>query len=158
MPRRAIGVGGDLLESAFQGQVVGLLRVYGWTRIYHAPHGGHSAAPGSRRVAGGQLPEGTGFPDLVALKGPRLLVAELKAETGKLGKGQPEWLEAFGVFAAAVAAHVAEQDPGRRANLREGHGGLPVVEVHVWRPSDWDTLHAVIRGGEPHRHDLDPCA
>jgi len=129
MARRALNASGDLLEPAFQGQVIGLLRVYGWHRIYHAPDGGHAPAPGRRRVAGGQIPEGRGFPDIVAIRGPRILVAELKTDKGRIGPGQEAWLDAF---------HVAG------------------AEAYLWRPRDWDTLHDVIRGDQRRRRDLDP--
>lgn len=51
-----------------------------------------------------------GFPDIVALKGKRLLVAELKSQTGKLRSEQPAWLDAF-------------LDAG--------------AEVYLWRPEHW---------------------
>lgn len=52
-----------------------------------------------------------GFPDLVLLRGPRCVVAELKSETGRLTTAQQAWLTAF----------------------RQ----IPALEVHLWRPSDW---------------------
>lgn len=51
-----------------------------------------------------------GFPDLVLLKGSRIIYAELKTQGGRVSPAQRDWLE--GLQAA-------------------GH------EVHVWRPSDW---------------------
>lgn len=51
-----------------------------------------------------------GFPDIVALRGKRLLVAELKSQTGKLRKEQPAWLDAFSEAGA---------------------------EVYLWRPDHW---------------------
>ncbi len=51
-----------------------------------------------------------GFPDIVAIKKNRLLVVELKSETGKLREQQPEWLDAF-------------SDVG--------------AEVFLWRPTHW---------------------
>jgi hypothetical protein len=50
-----------------------------------------------------------GFPDLVLVRPPELIVAELKAERGKLSDAQKYWLEAL-----------------------EQCG----VEVYVWRPTD----------------------
>ncbi len=149
MARRALNAGGELTEAAFQTSVVGLLRVYGWPHIYHAPAGGHAPArAGGRRVALEQLPEGRGFPDLLAVKGPRILVAELKTDKGRIGPGQVEWLEAFELVAAAIAALIP-------ADLGGGYAP-PIVEAYLWRPRDWDTLHDVIRAGQPRRRDLDP--
>jgi len=36
-----------------------------------------------------------GFPDLIAIRGTRILVLELKSETGKPRPGQREWIVAF---------------------------------------------------------------
>jgi len=52
-----------------------------------------------------------GFPDLVLIRPPRLIVAELKTEKGKLSDAQVLWMAKF------------------RA--------LPDVETYVWRPSSW---------------------
>ena len=51
-----------------------------------------------------------GFPDIVAARGGRLLVAELKSEKGKFRDGQEDWLDAFSRVGA---------------------------EVFVWRPEHW---------------------
>jgi hypothetical protein len=53
----------------------------------------------------------SGFPDVIAARPPRLVVAELKRETEKPTAAQERWLDVY------------------RA--------VPGVEVHVWRPSDW---------------------
>jgi hypothetical protein len=52
-----------------------------------------------------------GFPDLVLVKPPRLIVAELKTEKGRLSAHQEVWLHRF---------------------LQ-----IDGVEVYLWRPSDW---------------------
>lgn len=131
---RRLNAKGELLEDGWQAQVVGWLRYYGWTRIYHAPHGAHGGGTkGARVMHGGQLGEGRGFPDLVALKGPRLLIAELKTDrVKKLGPGQPEWIAAWESFGASVAdaVNMAARSAGMRPDAR------PVVDVHVWRPRD----------------------
>lgn len=56
-----------------------------------------------------------GFPDLVAVKGYRLVIAELKREGEKPTFNQQRWLDRFGNISA-----ITQQ-----------------VEVYVWRPSDW---------------------
>lgn len=52
-----------------------------------------------------------GFPDLVLVRGDRLIFAELKTDTGRITPAQLAWLTAL------------EQCPG--------------VQAHVWRPRDW---------------------
>lgn len=65
----------------------------------------------------------SGFPDWVFVKGERLLFVELKSETGLLSMKQLDWLE------------------GLRA--------VPGVEVHVWRPSDYDAIVETLTGKKP---------
>lgn len=76
------------------------------------------------RISGGRwrtpvAADGAGFPDLVLARGGRVIFAELKAEGGRLSAEQRAWLEA----------------------LREAGG----VEVHVWRPKQWDEVEEVLR-------------
>lgn len=61
-----------------------------------------------------------GFPDIVAIRRTRLLVAELKSDKGKFRDGQENWLDAF----AGIGA-----------------------EVFVWRPDHWnnDAIWDVIK-------------
>lgn len=60
-----------------------------------------------------------GFPDLLLIRPPRLIVAELKTETGRLSADQKLWLENF--------------------------RNIPMVEAYVWRPSDWKQVERVLR-------------
>ena len=138
---RARGVGGDLSEEAFRAQVEGLARFYGWL-IYHAPDKRPSGRTGRvQRVT-------RGFPDEVLVRGPELLVVELKAERGRLGPGQQEWLDAFGVVSAAVAALVAAVDGiGLAPNVER-----PAVEAYLWRPSDWDAIEERLARGRSRAH------
>jgi hypothetical protein len=53
------------------------------------------------------------------VRGGRLVIAELKSPAGRLTSSQTQWLEA----------------------LRFVRG----VEVHVWRPDDWDLVQVVLR-------------
>ena len=59
-----------------------------------------------------------GFPDLILVRPPRLIFAELKSERGRLTKAQREW----------------------RADL-EACG----VEVYTWRPSERSHVEAILR-------------
>jgi hypothetical protein len=58
MARRARNQDGELRESVFQDQIVGLARFYGWDRVYHT-HDSRRSHPG--------------FPDLVLVRGPELV-------------------------------------------------------------------------------------
>jgi hypothetical protein len=55
-----------------------------------------------------------GFPDLLLVKDGRLIVAELKSETGQVSKAQALWLAAFSL--------------------------VPGIEVAIWRPTQWDEI------------------
>lgn len=61
-----------------------------------------------------------GFPDLILIRGTELLVIELKRERGTVTLDQERWLRAF-----------------------SGVAGLTVV---VAKPSDWETVDALLRG------------
>lgn len=58
-----------------------------------------------------------GMPDLILARGQRLVFAELKTQTGRVSDSQKTWLAAL------------EQCP---------------VEVYLWRPSDWETVRAIL--------------
>lgn len=94
----------------------GIARVRGWL--------GHHETD-SRKTA-------AGWPDLVLIRGERLVVAELKREDPRLGAvtaPQREWLHAFEVLAEALL--VAQYASGGYADDAD-----PFLEVHLWRPSD----------------------
>lgn len=59
-----------------------------------------------------------GYPDMMLVRAGRLIFAELKSEVGTLSRSQCVWLDA----------------------LRQ----VPVIEVFVWRPSDWDVIGKVL--------------
>jgi hypothetical protein len=92
-------------EKQLQQAVYDCARRLGWLS-YHV-HDARKSTPG--------------FPDLLLLKPPRIIVAELKTTTGKLASWQRIWLDAF------------ERIPG--------------VEVYVWRPAEWHagTIEEVLR-------------
>jgi hypothetical protein len=90
-----------ITEKQFEAQVRQLARLCGWL-CYHTWRSIHSPA---------------GFPDLVLLRGQRLVFAELKTARGRLTAAQQQWLEAL------------RQTP---------------AEVYVWRPDDWDAIVACL--------------
>ncbi len=90
-------------EKAFRQQVIALANLYSWKSQFHWTSI-HSPA---------------GFPDLVLVKPPRLIFAELKTGQRILTPKQAEWLEL----------------------LRP----CPGVEVYVWRPADFDSIVEVLK-------------
>ncbi len=85
-------------ESAWRDRtVIPYARLKGW-RVYFTHTSKFSPA---------------GFPDLVLVRGPRLMMRELKTERGVVTGAQADWLERL--YAAGV-------------------------DASVWRPSDWPAI------------------
>lgn len=101
-------VAADMLEGVLQERVRQLLILHKW-RHYHTYRSKRSPA---------------GFPDECAVRGDRLLFAELKRERGKLSPDQLLW-KADLEHIAEVTAIAASDTPYARP-----------VEYYVWRPSD----------------------
>ncbi len=85
-----------MTERQLQDAILDAARVLGWQHRYHT-HDSRRSAPG--------------FPDLVLLRPPQIVVAELKTERGRLTGDQIGWLAAF--------------------------EAVPGIEVFVWRPEHW---------------------
>ncbi len=111
----------SLTEAQWQAQVLDLAALLGWDRrlAYHT-HDSRRSQPG--------------FPDLVLVRAPRVILAELKRDDGDLTAEQVRWLDA----------------------LRRCAGGAGGVEVYLWRPRDLETVAAVLRGSvdAPPRPDM----
>ena len=90
-------------EKDFLQAVREYARLMGWTD-YHTWHSLHSPA---------------GFPDLVLVRPPRIVFAELKVGRNRPTPAQQEWL-----------------------NLLKG---CPAVEVYLWTPEDWNEIERVLR-------------
>ena len=88
-------------EAGFQQAVVEHAMWHGWS-VYHT-----WLAVRSRE----------GFPDLVLVRGERLVFAELKSMRGKVSDAQAHWLGILEITAA---------------------------EVFMWRPSDWPAIEKVL--------------
>ena len=102
-------------EAIFQGQVIALAKRYGWA-VYHPPANLPFEDKNRRRVAKQTI--GAGWPDLSFARTPEFFLAELKAEKGRLSPAQDGWIEL----------------------LRSCE-----IEVHVWRPSDFEVIHERLR-------------
>lgn len=121
-------------ETEFQGWVIDCAKRFGW-RCWHVPTpmrpiGGNKFVPESRAK---------GLPDLILLHDdpPRMILAELKNETGELSDEQREFLR----LARDVAARSRDITtlPGRGRSDR-------VIGVYVWRPGVEDLIEAILRG------------
>ncbi|MHA7144211.1 VRR-NUC domain-containing protein [Arthrobacter sp. TmT3-37] len=97
-----------ITEKQLQRQVEGVLTAYRW-RWYHAPD--------NRPVKGRVQRIKPGFPDILAVRGPRLVAIELKTEADRVAPEQREWHKDL----AAAGA-----------------------EVYLWRPSDINTIRATL--------------
>ena len=64
-----------------------------------------------------------GFPDLVLVRERRLVFAELKRQNGKPTGVQHQWLDALD-------------------RVADDH--RPQIQVHIWRPGDWETVTEVL--------------
>jgi VRR-NUC domain len=89
-------------ERSFQLGVIELAVVCRW-KVYHV-HNARRSNPA--------------WPDLVLLRGRRVIAAELKSAKGRVRPEQRQWLDALEVAG---------------------------VEVHVFRPSDWPLIKATLR-------------
>lgn len=96
-------LGSDVTERDFQGEVLRAAQLLKW-RCYHTLDSRGSAA---------------GFPDLVMVKGSRLIMAELKREKGVVSPDQQAWLD----------------DLARAETL----------DTFLWRPSDWPAVEEALR-------------
>jgi hypothetical protein len=91
-------------EKQFMQAIIDLAKFNQWL-VYHTFD--------SRRSA-------YGFPDLVLVKPPRVIFAEVKSEKGKLTPYQELWLEILG------------QCPG--------------IETYVWRPKNREKIEWILGG------------
>ena len=89
-------------ERRFLAQVRALAALLGW-RCYHTYRSDRSDV---------------GFPDLVLVRPPRVIFAELKAERGTATTAQLDWLK----------------------DLRASN-----QEVYLWRPSDIEAVERILR-------------
>ena len=92
-----------ITEKQFTGQVRDLAETLGWL-FYHPWLSMRSAH---------------GWPDVAMVRPPRLILAELKTDTGQPTAAQHEWLSAL------------QECPG--------------VECYLWRPSDMDEIVRILR-------------
>jgi hypothetical protein len=80
----------DVLETDFQSQVLQLAGLLRWRRAHFRP-ALNRRGEWQTAVQG----DGAGFPDLILVRGGRVLAVELKSELGKTTPEQDAWLAAF---------------------------------------------------------------
>ena len=103
-------------EEQFMTAVAQYARYHGWLVAHFRP-----ARNGRSRGKRWHTPvqfDGAGFPDLVLARDGEIIFAELKSERGRLQPNQRRWIE------------------------RLASAGAQSVEVHVWRPRDWEHIQA----------------
>lgn len=128
---------GPLTEDQFQRQVIDLAHAYHWLVAHFRA---------ARTDRGWRTPveaDAEGFPDLVLVRGKRLIFAELKSQKGRVSAAQQGWLDSLAVVCAGVALELDELRSNAPPN------SLPVeppsVEVYVWRPSMFDEVHELLK-------------
>lgn len=104
-------------EAAFQRAVIEFAGLNGWLTNHFSDSRRQVTRRGVTRYVGDA--GAAGFPDLTLVR-ERLIMAELKAENGRLTPKQRLWLQRL-----------------------ETAG----VEVYVWRPSAWEDIERILGGG-----------
>lgn len=79
-----------ITELGWQATVLEIAALHGW-RAHHAPRAGVRKNGTVRRTPH----TAPGVPDLILVRGPRLIFAELKRETGRTSGAQDGWLAAL---------------------------------------------------------------
>ena len=92
-----------MTERELQDAVLATAELLGWHHRYHTYTSKRSPA---------------GFPDLVLIRGDRIIFAELKSDRGRVTVEQASWIDALEVVAEATDFRMS---------------------VVVWRPLDWST-------------------
>lgn len=103
---------GKMSEAEFMRQVIQFAKLHRW-RVAHFRPGLTRKGRWLTAVQG----DGTGFPDLILIRGTCLIAAELKVGANKLTPEQREWLADFQL------------------------AGVPAFE---WRPTDWPQIEEVL--------------
>ena len=114
-------------ERDFSKSVEDLLKFYGWQFVHFRParvmrHGKETyetAYTGNK-----------GFPDYFCTKPPRILIFELKSETGKLSQEQKDWIDLL----------KSCQQPNM--NL---YKTCDFPEVYVWRPDEIENIAKILQ-------------
>jgi hypothetical protein len=119
----------QLTEQQFTNQLLEWAKVYGWRRF----HVRNSGSNGMTTVQGDR-----GFPDLVLVRPPRLIFAELKVGKNKPTDEQDQWIAVLqDVGGSGTALYINER--GRPADVV-----YPWLETYVWHPEQWSEILVVL--------------
>lgn len=123
-------------EKAFEAAVVEYAEHQGWKTAHFNDSRREvvNKRTGERKLIGDK--DAKGFPDRVFARNGRIVIAELKAENGRLSREQKEWL-------AALGSQDGEDDmalPSLKVRVT-----WPRVWVCYWKPSDWSEIERVLR-------------
>ena len=110
-----------MTETAFTTELLKWAKVYHW-RSFHVRNSGYG---GNTFVQGDR-----GFPDLVLVRPPRLIFAELKVGKNKTTVDQQRWL----IDLDLVAAQATEYN-------KIG------IETYVWKPEQWSEILTILSKG-----------
>jgi len=130
-------------ETAFLSQVADLLNLFRW-RWCHIR--GAWSNKGYRTPIQGSDPDGfkgKGLPDIIAVRPPRLIFAELKDQYSKASPEQEAWL---GNLRECVKMITLEPIViSRQGRARRVSNIVPSLEVYLWRPSQFDDIAECLR-------------
>lgn len=105
-------------ETEFTDAILQWAKVYSWRRFH--------VRGNTKRLIQGDV----GFPDLVLVRPPRLIFAELKVGSNKLAPEQSAWLEDLRMT--------------RMAARLEGAATSSTIECYLWRPEQWSQILVVL--------------
>lgn len=105
----------SISEKDLQTRVMDIARLYGW-RVAHFHDSRRQVKPG---VFVGDK-DAAGFPDLVLVRPPEVVVVELKAELGKVSPAQREWLN--DLEASGIEVLVVRPSDARELQVRLARG------------------------------------
>lgn len=100
----------EISEKAYQKQITDLATMYGWRWVHFGDSRNtnkHGQQFGDKNAAG--------FPDLLCIRPPEMVVIEVKRELGKTKPNQDEWLADFA--ASGIDAYVSR--PSNFDEVRE---------------------------------------
>lgn len=122
-------------EKAFEAAVVEYAEHQGWKTAHFNDSRREvvNKRTGERQLVGDK--DAKGFPDRVFARNGRIVIAELKAEKGRLSREQKDWL-------AALGSPDGEDDMAL-LSLRV-RGTWPRAWVCCWKPSDWPEIQRVL--------------
>jgi hypothetical protein len=131
-------------EKHFQSEVIRLAGECGWTHIYHTYFSKRSE---------------TGFPDLfMGHRSGRIVVAELKAQKGRVSPQQQDWLDFFDRHQLDIANTLERAELSGRTRVTDVQQALlrrdaelramRIFGVYLWRPCCWNSgeIERVLRG------------